>query len=349
MKADTLRIGLLLPYQGPIGLWGLSSEKCAELAAAELNTYKGILGRQVELVPIDASGSAREVTQNTLRMIHGLGLEALVGLHTSDIRVELVKNLKGRIPFIYTPTYEGGENGCGVFMTGETPASLMESMFTWLCENFNTNSWYLVGNDYCWPRTTNSVAKRILSSHGKKILCEDYVPIDQLTFEDELDEIGRLKPDIVFTTLLGECSILFNRQFGERGLHQHTVRYCCAIEENILYGIGANNTQNLFSTMGYHQNLGTEAAENFSRFYESTFGANSPAVNQFSSSCYDGVHLLSHLAESAGSLDCSRLDDAADDGVNFYSSRGESTLQSRHLVSKLHIVQANGVEFQTIK
>ena len=50
MNNDTLRIGLLLPYQGPIGLWGLSSEKCAQLAAAELNTYKGILGKEIELV-----------------------------------------------------------------------------------------------------------------------------------------------------------------------------------------------------------------------------------------------------------------------------------------------------------
>ena len=244
--------------------------------------------------------------------------------------------------------YEGGENHLGVFMTGETPASLMKSMFSWLFDNFESKSWYMIGNDYCWPRETNAFAKRVLRSNNKNVIAESYFPVEHLNFDAELDQIERLDPDIVFVTLLGECSLQFNRQFGERGLDQNTMRYCCAIEENMLYGIGENNTRNLVSTMGYHQGLKTESAANFSRLYDSIFGEDAPTINQFASSCYDGVMLLSHLSEHAGSLDCNRLDIAAQNHSHFLTSRGESTIRDRHIISKLHIVKADGVDFKTI-
>jgi urea transport system substrate-binding protein len=345
---DILRIGLLLPSRGPIGLWGLSSERCAQLAAAELNTYKGILDKEIELVHIDASGDPVEVANRTMSLVRTNGLGALVGMHTSDIRVELAHRLNGMIPFIYTPMYEGGENHPGIFMTGETPDNLLSSMLSWLFENFEAKSWYMIGNDYCWPRKTNTLAKNILHANGKIIKGERYLPFDCLDFSQELDRIEKLNPDVLFITLVGECSLQFNRQFGERGLDRNTLRYCCAIEENMLYGIGEENTRNLFSTMGYHQHLKTESAENFSRFYDSTFGENAPAINQFANSCYDGIMLLSHLSEKAGTLACSELEIAAKKHAHFVSSRGESYLHDRHVISKLHVVHAQGIDFQTI-
>ena len=77
IKSDILRVGLLLPYHGPIGLWALSSERCAQLAAAELNTYKGILDREIELIPIDASGEASSVANQTMSLVKTDGLEGI--------------------------------------------------------------------------------------------------------------------------------------------------------------------------------------------------------------------------------------------------------------------------------
>ncbi len=117
---NIIRIGLLTPFHGPLGMLGLSSEKCAQLATAELNSYKGILGREVELVHIEASGTPDDVAFKTTEMISQYNLEALVGMHTSDIRVALTRHLSAKIPFIYTPMYEGGEASIGTFMTGDT-------------------------------------------------------------------------------------------------------------------------------------------------------------------------------------------------------------------------------------
>src|SRR5690606_37198359 len=47
------RVALVIPLQGPAGLFGASCESVAELAAAELNADVGLLGRPVELVVVD--------------------------------------------------------------------------------------------------------------------------------------------------------------------------------------------------------------------------------------------------------------------------------------------------------
>ncbi len=52
--AGVLRLGLLLPLSGPLGLTGPSGLSAARLAAIEVNAAGGAAGRAVELVPVDA-------------------------------------------------------------------------------------------------------------------------------------------------------------------------------------------------------------------------------------------------------------------------------------------------------
>ena len=47
--------------------------------------------------------------------------DIIVGSHISAVRVALRKVVAGRIPYIYTPVYEGGERTPGMMAIGETP------------------------------------------------------------------------------------------------------------------------------------------------------------------------------------------------------------------------------------
>ncbi len=48
--ADPLKVAVMIPLSGPAALFGPSSRSCAELAADEINSRGGILGRPVELL-----------------------------------------------------------------------------------------------------------------------------------------------------------------------------------------------------------------------------------------------------------------------------------------------------------
>ncbi|MFE9102495.1 ABC transporter substrate-binding protein [Actinomadura geliboluensis] len=73
--AGVLRLGLLLPLSGPLGLTGPSGLSAARLAAIEVNAA----GRGVELVPVDAGRRPEEVAAEA-RFLAGAGLvQAFVG------------------------------------------------------------------------------------------------------------------------------------------------------------------------------------------------------------------------------------------------------------------------------
>lgn len=57
---ELLSIAFVVPLQGPTGIYGPSCLACAQLAVEQLNAARGIAGRQVELVQVDA-GRAPEV------------------------------------------------------------------------------------------------------------------------------------------------------------------------------------------------------------------------------------------------------------------------------------------------
>jgi hypothetical protein len=53
----------------------------------------------------------------------------------------------------------------------------METVLPWLHQKTPFKSVYLIGNDYVWPKTTNTHAKRIVGKLGAKIVGEEYVPL----------------------------------------------------------------------------------------------------------------------------------------------------------------------------
>lgn len=305
---DRISIGLFIPYSGPMGLWAPSSERCGQLAAAELNDYWGILGREIDLRLVDASGSPCQVVAEAQQLIRAGKLDAIIGMHASDVRHALAEAVSPKIPYIYTPMYEGKENHDGVFTTGDTPERQVQPIIYWLAENCAAKKWYFIGSDYVWPRATTSFAKKCIAGlKDSQIVGEDYIPLTEQDYTPYMERIEQAKPDVVVVNLLGDCSIHFNRQFGERGLGRDILRYCGAIEENMLYAIGADNTENMFSTMSYFEDLGTEAAQSFSKYYYSSFGKSAPALNQFAASCYEGLMLLSGLSATARSIEVAEL------------------------------------------
>ena len=55
---DVLNMALVIPLQGPAGIFGPSCESCGALAMEEINAEGGVLGRELNLVPVDG-GSLR--------------------------------------------------------------------------------------------------------------------------------------------------------------------------------------------------------------------------------------------------------------------------------------------------
>ena len=295
-RSDEFRIALLTPMCGSAGIWGPSCIASAEVAAHELNRCDGIAGRNARLILIDSAIEASTPVEDIVDLlIETRSIDAIVGMHISSVRQKLAKVVRGRIPFVYTPMYEGGENSFGVFAIGDTPEHQLLPAMEWIKRKYRLGKWALIGNDYVWPRVSNRYAKSKLADMSASLVYERYIPFSAPQLEVEVEAIEKSGAEAVLISLIGQDAVDFNRIFGHLGLDRKIVRLTCVIEENGLLASGPENLKRLFCSSSYFGALATEANACFRESYHSFHGDNAPVLGALGQSTYEGVHFLASL------------------------------------------------------
>jgi urea transport system substrate-binding protein len=346
--AAPLKVAMMIPLSGPAGLFGPSSRNCSQLAVEEINAGGGIAGRPVELLIGDAGLAPAEATQAALKLWKGNGAQAFIGMHDSAVRSALVGLFKGAVPYIYTPTYEGGECAKGTYVFGETPSQQLEPVIPWLTTAHRLKRWYFIGNDYNWPRDTNKAARGYITANGGSVVGEEYLPFTVDNFDSNLAKIRESGADAVLVTLVGGASVGFNRAFASFGLADKIVRLGTLIEENTLAGIGAQNSANLYASAGYFSSIESPAARAFAARYAARFGDNAPMLNALAESCVEGLLLLQAMAARAGGVAVAALEKAAE-GSSYDGPRGRVVLQARHSSKDIYLAKAQGASFKVVE
>lgn len=290
------RVALLAPMCGAAGLWGPSCISSAQTAVDELNKDGGVRGAEVELAVIDAAHEAEKPAENTVdELIEDRMIDAAVGMHISSVRRRLGGAVRGRVPYVYTPLYEGGENTAGLYAIGETPEEQLGPALAFLHKRRRPKAWALIGNDYIWPRVSNFFAKTALRGLSSEAVYEKYVPFGFADMDRLADEVSRSGAEAALISLVGDDAVAFNRAFGRQELHKRIVRLSCALEENALMASGAGGLESLFTVSSYFGNLGTDANWAFKERYWALHGDEAPALNALGQSAYEGVHFLAGL------------------------------------------------------
>ena len=117
-----------------------------------------------------------------------------MGSHISAVRVALRKVTRNRIPYIYTPVYEGGERTPGVMAIGETPRCQSRPAIDWLADIKKASRWYLIGSDYVWPWQSHRAVKKYIADTGGQVVGEEFVPLGEDDHEAHLPASARRSP-----------------------------------------------------------------------------------------------------------------------------------------------------------
>lgn len=290
------RVALAIPMCGAAGLWAPSCIASAQLAVDEINRAGGIRGRQVEILMIDSAVEAPSPVDALVNALIDLGaIDAIVGMHISAIRQRLSKIVQARVPYVYTPLYEGGERTPGIFAIGETPPEQIGPAIARLQARYRPRRWAMIGNDYVWPRTSHAYARQELRRLGVELVHERYLPFGLGEMSDAIEALDRSGADALLLSLVGQDAVDFNRAFGALGLDRRILRLCCAVEENGLLAIGEGNLNRMFSAAAYFGALATEANAAFREAYHSYHGDHAPMLNALGQSTYEGMQFLASL------------------------------------------------------
>ncbi|GAA3231243.1 substrate-binding domain-containing protein [Pseudonocardia petroleophila] len=347
MVVDALDVAFVVPSSGPSGIYGPSCWASGRLAVSEINDDGGILGREVRLCAVDGGRAPQAVAAEVGSLVASGAVGAVAGWHTSAVRQAVAPRLEGRVAYVYTALYEGGECTPGVFLTGETPAGQLLPALGWMARELGVRSWCIVGNDYVWPRASARVARTFAASVGAEVCDEIYVGLGTEEFGPTLRRVERSRAQGVLMFLLGSDAVRFNRAFTEMRLHDQRVRLSPLMDENMLLATGAANTHDLYSAAGFFEALGTPHGLDFERRYLDRLGPTAPAITSPGESCFEGMTLLAHLAAAARSTEVAPISAAAE-SVSYEGPRGAVRVHDRHLMQRIYLARADGLEFDVL-
>jgi len=344
-----MKIGVLIPRSGPAGLWGPSSEYGAILAAAELNHAGGILGEPVELKIVDPGWTARGAAQSAASLVEVAGVDAVVGQHPSNIRPAVARTLAGRIPYIYSAQYEGGEDRRTTIAVGGLDRDLLMPSIPWLMEKRHAKRFFLVGNDYNWPHISLPACRQIVRAAGGEVVGSEIVPWSMDDRQGLFDQITRAGADVVVTFLVGLEAVEFNRAFAEAGLAKRIIRLELAVDEPILHATGADSAENLYVCL--HHMLSTELreAEHFLGLYHDCFGPTAPPTSSTDRSSYEGIHAVAGLARAAKSLDIRKMKRRLGDCFELRSVQPLLKEPAQGGRFPVHLAMADGIDLKHLR
>lgn len=348
-RSSVFTVGLVVPLAGPEAIYGPSCVLCARLASEEINAGPGVLARPVRLRIVDGGRGPDRVAREVERLVERGEIDAVVGWHLSAVRQRLAPRLRGRVPYVYTALYEGGETTPGVVAIGETPEIQLYPGLRWMAEEIGVRRWFVVGNDYVWPRRSTETVRALLDRDrsGPRIAEADFVDLGTRDYGPVLDRIGRSDGDGVLMLLVGRDAVRFNRQFSARGLEERCARFSPLMDEGMLRDLGPGSSSDIFTASGYFESLPTADSMVFGSRYVRRFGPDAPVLGAPGESCYEGVRLLAELVTAAGSADAARVTEIAR-GSGYHGPRGHVRIDGTATRQQVYMATAVGAEFDIL-
>jgi urea transport system substrate-binding protein len=302
----------------------------------------------VRLVLVDGGAPPQQVADEIDALICAGAIDAVAGWHISAVREVVAPRIAGRVPYVYTALYEGGERSPGVFLTGETPNRQLRPALHWFARELGIKRWTIVGDAYIWPWASGRRTHRYLAELGGTVCDEIYVPLGTSDFEETLGRVAASECEAVLMLLIGDDAVNFNRAFSAAGLDRDRIRFSSLIEENVLLATGADNTRGLMTSAGYFEDLPTASGLDFAASYFRRFGPRAPVLNSLGESCYEGVRMLAELLRRAGELDVPNLQ-LKSEGLEYESPRGTVQVRDRHLMQRVFLAVADGLQWDVLQ
>ena len=316
---DTVTVGILHSSTGTMAISETGSIEAEKLAISQINASGGILGRQIKIIQEDGASDWPTFAEKAKKLLASDHVAAIFGCWTSASRKAVLPVLEQLNGMLYYPTfYEGLEQSKNVIYTGQEATQQVLEGLNWVNREKNGKTFYLIGSDYIWPRTSNKIARKHIEGHlkGCKVVGEDYFPLGSTQFNSVINKIKLTKPDVIFTTVVGGSNVAFYKQLKAAGVNlSKQTLLTISVTEDEIEGIGGENIAGAFSSMKYFQSLDNEANKKFVAAFKKAYGEKS-VIGDVSQAAYLGPWLWKFTVEKANSFDVDKIA-AASGGVEF--------------------------------
>ncbi|MGM8936290.1 urea ABC transporter substrate-binding protein [Pseudomonas neustonica] len=341
---DTVKVGILHSITGTMAISETGSVEAEMLAIEQINAAGGVLGRQIEIIQEDGASDWPTFAEKARKLLVQDNVAAVFGCWTSASRKAVLPVFENENGMLYYPTfYEGLEQSKNVIYTGQEATQQIIAGLDWIAEEKDAKTFYLVGSDYIWPRTSNKIArKHIEDVLGGTVVGEEYYPLGNTNFGSLINKIRLKKPDVVYSSIVGGSNVAWWKQLKAAGItsDRQTIMTISVTEDEVL-GIGGENMEGFYSAMKYFQSLDNENNVAFVDAFKERWGDDS-VIGDVTQAAYLGPWLWKAAVEKAGSFDVDAVA-AASPGIELTTApEGYVKVHdNHHLWSKLRVGRWN--------
>ena len=337
-------VGILHSITGTMAISETGSVEAEKLAISQINASGGVLGRQIKVIQEDGASDWPNFAEKAKKLLVNDKCAAVFGCWTSASRKAVLPVFEQYNGMLYYPTfYEGLEQSKNVIYTGQEATQQILAGLDWVNRTRGSKSFYLLGSDYIWPRTSNKIARKHIEAHltGCKVVGEDYFPLGHTQFNSVINKIKLSKPDVIYAIIVGGSNVAFYKQLKAAGvdLSKQTL-LTISVTEDEIEGIGGENIAGAFACMKYFESLKNDNNKAFVAEFQKMYGAKS-VIGDVTQAAYLGPWLWKLTAEKAGSFDIDKIA-AASPGVEFKGApEGYVRIhENHHLWSKTRVGKA---------
>jgi len=333
---ETIKVGILHSLSGSLAISEKSVVDAERLAIEEINQAGGVLGKQVEAILEDGNSDPATFAKKAKKLIEQDKVATVFGCWTSASRKAVLPIFESNKHLLWYPLqYEGQECSSNIFYMGAAPNQQIEPSVDWLLKH-KGKEFFLVGSDYVFPRTANSIIKAQLKADGGKSVGEDYIPLGSNDVMPAIAKIQQALPNggVIYNTLNGDTNIAFFRQLQASGLHPDKYpSMSVSIAEEEIKAIGIDYLLGHYAAWNYFQTVKTPASEKFVQAFKAKYGSDR-VVNDPMEAGYIMVYLWKQAVEKAKTADHLEKVKAAAYGQSFDAPEGKVTINVNHHLSK---------------
>lgn len=305
--SNTFRVGLEAPLSGEQSVLGKGMLKGAELAATQLNAENGILGKQVEIVPIDDAADPATGVKAAKSAI-AAGLDGIVGPYNSGVGIETLPLYvkAGLVPIRLTS--DASTNGLGFTlqpMTYQIAPVASQALTGWLGAKTVAIAYDPTQN---YTVSVSKALKESLEEAGVTVTAFEKVQPGKKSYTDVVHRLAATKPDVIYAAVyFPEGGLIAKEMHGEKIESQCIADYAS-------YDTGFVETAGVAAARACPV-VGVPAPEDFSGAaakvaeYRAEFGEDPGTWSPYT---YDSLNLLADGVRKAGGTASKKLTDALD-------------------------------------
>ncbi|MDF0552770.1 urea ABC transporter substrate-binding protein [Kamptonema sp. UHCC 0994] len=335
-SGNTIKVGILHSLSSTMAISEKSVVDAEQLAIEEINKAGGVLGKQIEAIVEDGASDWPTFAEKAKKLIDQDKVVTVFGCWTSASRKAVLPVFEQKNHMLWYPVqYEGQECSKNIFYTGAAPNQQIEPAVDWLLQN-KGKQFFLVGSDYVFPRTANTIIKAQLAEKGGEVVGEDYIPLGGTEVTPIITKIKAALPDggVIFNSLNGDSNVAFFKQLQGAGLGPDKYpSMSVSIAEEEVKAIGVEYLKGHYAAWNYFMTIDTPANKKFVEAFKAKYGAER-VTNDPMEAAYIMVYLWKQAVEKAGTADDLDKVRAAALGQTFDAPEGKVTLENNHHLAK---------------